>query len=194
MRVITRKRIQVIMNPSATPHPHPPPLTRQPFKRGDEGKSGKLKLWLIGLVHTYHWWMQRGTYKGHKTWDDLGKDSAARTKRTLTVMPNAALDFYVLVPGCTFRGGNLSKKNDCFCVSPSMNHLLSMSHQTIWEYTACELHSYTAAAVVAGLAFTGDGLKFTFDLPLPGKRASRKSPNPRKVRKKTHHYHYHSCI
>ncbi|KAM9850276.1 proto-oncogene DBL [Aulostomus maculatus] len=27
----------------------------------------------------------------------------------------------------------------------------------------------------------GDGLKFTFDLSLPGKRASRKSPNPRKI-------------
>ncbi|XP_056152655.1 proto-oncogene DBL [Lampris incognitus] len=27
----------------------------------------------------------------------------------------------------------------------------------------------------------GDGLKFTFDLPLPGKRASRKSPNSRKI-------------
>lgn len=33
--------------------------------------------------------------------------------------------------------------------------------------------------------FAGDGLKFTFDLPLPGKRVSRKSPNPRKVRRKT---------
>lgn len=33
--------------------------------------------------------------------------------------------------------------------------------------------------------FAGDGLKFTFDLPLPGKRVSRKSPNPRKVRTKT---------
>lgn len=43
------------------------------------------------------------------------------------------------------------------------------------------------------VAFTGDGLKFTFDLSLPGKRASRKSPNPRKVR--TFIYsHYHSCI
>lgn len=31
--------------------------------------------------------------------------------------------------------------------------------------------------------FTGDGLKFTFDLSLPGKRTSRKSPNTRKVRK-----------
>ncbi|CAG09815.1 unnamed protein product, partial [Tetraodon nigroviridis] len=31
----------------------------------------------------------------------------------------------------------------------------------------------------------GDGLKFTFDLPLPGKRVSRKSPNPRKVRTET---------
>ncbi|XP_061581581.1 proto-oncogene DBL isoform X2 [Cololabis saira] len=27
----------------------------------------------------------------------------------------------------------------------------------------------------------GDGLKFTFDLSLPGKKASRKSPNPRKI-------------
>ncbi|XP_032383055.1 proto-oncogene DBL isoform X2 [Etheostoma spectabile] len=27
----------------------------------------------------------------------------------------------------------------------------------------------------------GDGLKFTFDLSLPGKRSSRKSPNPRKI-------------
>lgn len=44
---------------------------------------------------------------------------------------------------------------------------------------------WTSAAVTDVLPFAGDGLKFTFDLPLPGKRVSRKSPNPRKVRTKT---------
>lgn len=48
----------------------------------------------------------------------------------------------------------------------------------------CEFHSYTWMSAADGLTFTGDGLKFTFDLSLPGKRASRKSPNPRKVRTK----------
>lgn len=37
----------------------------------------------------------------------LGEDSAARIKRTLTVVPNAPLDLYIPVPGCTFKGGNL---------------------------------------------------------------------------------------
>ena len=42
-----------------------------------------------------------------------------------------------------------------------------------------------AAAAACDLLHTGDGLKFTFDLSLPGKRASRKSPNTRKVRENT---------
>lgn len=35
------------------------------------------------------------------------KDSAARIKRTLTVEPKAALDLNTLVPGRTFKAGNL---------------------------------------------------------------------------------------
>lgn len=116
----------------------------------------------------------------------LGEDSAARIKRTLTVVPNAPLDLYIPVPGCTFKGGNLiiidylrcqlwpinvfvffrsrriEKVTDSeskflfkpqkfflfflfflFTVCPSMNHLLSMPHQSIWKYTVCEFHSYT---------------------------------------------------
>ncbi|XP_076005159.1 proto-oncogene DBL [Genypterus blacodes] len=37
----------------------------------------------------------------------------------------------------------------------------------------------------------GEGLKFTFDLPLPGKRASRKSPNSRKIEVI---HDYQSCV
>lgn len=113
----------------------------------------------------------------------LGEDSAARIKRTLTVVPNTALDLYIPVPGCTFRGGNLiiidylrcklwpinvffrsrriEKVTDSesnllfrpqnnyfisfflFTVCPSMNHLLSMPHRSIWKCTVCEFHSYT---------------------------------------------------
>ncbi|XP_044060416.1 proto-oncogene DBL isoform X2 [Siniperca chuatsi] len=40
----------------------------------------------------------------------------------------------------------------------------------------------------------GDGLKFTFDLSLPGKRASRKSPNPRKIEVIHDYRESRSCV
>ncbi|XP_071773213.1 proto-oncogene DBL [Centroberyx gerrardi] len=40
----------------------------------------------------------------------------------------------------------------------------------------------------------GDGLKFTFDLSLPGKRASRKSPNPRKIEVMHDYQESRSCV
>ncbi|XP_028272182.1 proto-oncogene DBL isoform X3 [Parambassis ranga] len=40
----------------------------------------------------------------------------------------------------------------------------------------------------------GDGLKFTFDLSLPGKRASRKSPNPRKIEVIHDYQENRSCV
>ncbi|XP_029020159.1 proto-oncogene DBL isoform X2 [Betta splendens] len=40
----------------------------------------------------------------------------------------------------------------------------------------------------------GDGLKFTFDLSLPGKRASRKSPNPRKIEVIHDYQESRSCV
>ncbi|XP_029703338.1 proto-oncogene DBL isoform X2 [Takifugu rubripes] len=40
----------------------------------------------------------------------------------------------------------------------------------------------------------GDGLKFTFDLPLPGKRVSRKSPNPRKIEVIHDYQESRSCV
>ncbi|TKS72219.1 Proto-oncogene DBL [Collichthys lucidus] len=40
----------------------------------------------------------------------------------------------------------------------------------------------------------GDGLKFTFDISLPGKRASRKSPNPRKIEVIHDYQESRSCV
>ncbi|XP_068596179.1 proto-oncogene DBL [Brachionichthys hirsutus] len=40
----------------------------------------------------------------------------------------------------------------------------------------------------------GDGLKFTFDLSLPGKRTSRKSPNPRKIEVMHNYQESRSCV
>lgn len=49
-------------------------------------------------------------------------------------------------------------------------------------YCTLYVNSALMSRCSAHVAFTGEGLKFTFDLSLPGKRASRKSPNPRKVK------------
>lgn len=168
----------------------------------------------------------------------LGEDSAARIKRTLTVVPNAPVDLYIPVPGCTFKGGNLIIIDYLRCQLWPINVFVFFSFKKnrkghrqwkqipfqatkkiigffcffylrcVLQWTissACLIRVYgnilyvnsthtlwwTAAAVADGLAFTGDGLKFTFDLSLPGKRASRKSPNARKVRTKTHRYRHH---
>ncbi|XP_041845858.1 proto-oncogene DBL isoform X4 [Melanotaenia boesemani] len=40
----------------------------------------------------------------------------------------------------------------------------------------------------------GDGLKFTFDISLPGKKASRKSPNPRKIEVIHDYQESRSCV
>lgn len=109
-----------------------------------------------------------------------------------------ALDLYIGTDlGCVFSG------HDPIVVDP-ICHLQLFSVQNrkdgsalIYKRSLCiariygiKLHvnyglSWTSDAVTDVLPFAGDGLKFTFDLPLPGKRVSRKSPNPRKVRTET---------
>lgn len=147
------------------------------------------------------------------------KDSAARIKRMLTVVPNAASDLHTPVPGRTFRGDETIVIDNLTCrlwlinvcasyrgigrarrslwghenvtvfdlvwVLP-INHLLIRAYGNILCVDYSHVLWWAAAAelmIWLFFFFTGDGLKFTFDLSLPGKRTSRKSPNTRKVRK-----------
>lgn len=58
----------------------------------------------------------------------------------------------------------------------SLNIILAQTNMTL--HKGCHI----SIRWQSDLLSTADSLKFTFDLPLPGKRASRKGPNARKVR------------
>lgn len=143
------------------------PLRLPRYSGNNPFKESQRKKWfvLIYLIHYIHVETHHDPLHNNTQLSSC-RELIIRIKMTLDIVPNTSLELFDL--------------EWVFKLASACDVRIYGIYLYIWITHALQW----AAAADCDLVFTGDGLKFTFDLSLPGKRSSRKSPNPRKVRKK----------